>query len=235
MCRRRRHPQENDPRQTQNPRRRRIRRQTDMPATNSAPHRTGPNGAATTSDEELMRRIKYHNDRQAFDTLTRRLLPDLQQFLWRQTRNERWSEDALQATLQKLYSGRMAYDDSRKVRPWVFGIARYAAVNTYRYEFRHAAPSIDAGRDQSEIADVQSLPDEALAIVSGLLADLPVGPRIVVTLRNFANLKFREISEVLRQPISRVYRTYTTALLRLRMAIEQTLATRDRDEPDART
>lgn len=47
------------------------------------------------------------------------------------------AEEAVQQTFLQVFSAAETFDDSKPISPWIYGIARHAAIDIYRKERRH--------------------------------------------------------------------------------------------------
>jgi RNA polymerase sigma-70 factor (ECF subfamily) len=119
-------------------------------------------------------------DREAYRMLLESVLPDLRGFLRRRVRDADEVEDLLQDVLLTLHRARHTYDPARAFEPWLFAIARHAAVDRFRASRarrRFELPVADAAElgatseDRGEVSletAFASLPDaqrEALEMV----------------------------------------------------------------------
>ncbi|MEV6633294.1 sigma-70 family RNA polymerase sigma factor [Actinoplanes sp. NPDC051470] len=113
------------------------------------------------------------------------------------------AEEATQQAFISLWRGRGRYDPMRDLAPWVFGIARKAAIDVYRRERR--GPAMSA-------VEVPEVPIEPLSTerlweawqVRRAVDDLPADEAAVVRLAHFYQLTHSEIATQLGLPVGTV-------------------------------
>ena len=87
----------------------------------------------STSDEQLMKRVRLMNDEKAFDELHRRYARLLQGFFFRRLGgDEQQAADLLQDTFIRVWTSRKLYSASQLFRTWLFSIAYNLCKNIYR-------------------------------------------------------------------------------------------------------
>src|SRR2546421_8897084 len=99
--------------------------------------------ALPATDEELLRRYRRRGDRGAFAELVRRYETELYTYLQRYLGDSALAEDAFQATFLQVHLKCQQYDESRKLRPWLFTIATNQAIDAQRRNKRHRLVSLD--------------------------------------------------------------------------------------------
>lgn len=124
-------------------------------------------------------------------------------------------DDVTHDTFLKVQRSLSAYDRSRPLRPWLFGVAARAAAD-YRRLARHrwtgeeAADIIDPAPGPEERASAR----EALALVAVALQALPIERRAVFILHVLDGCSIPEVAESMEIPVN-------TAYSRLRLAKEE--------------
>src|SRR5205823_3730325 len=140
------------------------------------------------------------------------------------------AEDAFQATFLQLHLKCQQYDESRKLRPWLFTIATNQAIDAQRRNKRHRLVSLDQ-RNQQGGDDAGTLGDLSPSLEPGpserfelsesrqeardALAALPESLRTAVHLIYYQGLKYREAAEVLGIPVGTVKSRLHTAIGKL--------------------
>ena len=110
--------------------------------------------------------------------------------------------EVVQTTFLNAWRAAPRFDGSRDLGPWLYAIARRAAIDVYRRENRHARPS-------SDLPDVAVLPVsfestwEAFE-VRRAVDELPPDERAVVRLAHFEGLTHAEIAARLGVPLGTV-------------------------------
>ena len=94
----------------------------------------------STSDEQLMKRVRLMNDEKAFNELHRRYARLLQGFFFRRLGgDEQQAADLLQETFVRVWTSCTSYSASQPFRTWLFSVAYNLCKNTYRSNQRKQA------------------------------------------------------------------------------------------------
>ena len=200
-----------------------------------------PVGDTPETDEALLRRYRRFGDSAAFEELVRRYERELYNYLHRYLGDAAMAEDAFQATFLQLHIKCSQYDESRRVRPWLYTIATNQAIDAQRRNKRHRLVSLDQ-RNQRGSDDAGSLLElsasedpgpkeqfeieESRSLTRQAVAELPEMLRVAVNLIYYQGLKYREAAEVLSIPVGTVKSRLHTAIRRLAEAFGP------RDNPD---
>jgi RNA polymerase sigma-70 factor (ECF subfamily) len=145
------------------------------------------------------------------------------------TRHYSDAEDLVQETYVRAFQ---KIDDVRNpdsIKPWMFAILRNAWISRQRHLRRiRIEPTIDL----SSIPDTEgnSTNNALLCYERGLKSDLvhralqqlPIEAREILILREFDNLSYREIAEILNCPVGTVMSRLARARLRLRSLLSTT-------------
>lgn len=132
------------------------------------------------------------------------------------------AEEAVQLTFTKAWQAADRFDPERDIAPWLYSIARRAAVDLYRRERRHESSDLDT--------DIAVLPPSFEGMweawmVRSALDQLPPDERSVVEATHYRQLTMTETANELGIPVgtvksrsSRAYRRLAEALGYLREA-----------------
>ncbi|MEZ4232945.1 MAG: RNA polymerase sigma factor [Polyangiaceae bacterium] len=119
-------------------------------------------------------------------------------------------EDAVQETLIAVHRRRDSYDDSRPLKPWLFGFALRVAANQRRKtRLDHAVSDELASEDASP--EHQALLGQARRIVGEVLDHMPRERREVFSLYVLQGLSAPEIARLISAPTNTVYSRLRTA------------------------
>lgn len=132
---------------------------------------------------------------EGFAALHAALAPPIKRYLWTFVRNGALVEDLLQETFLQVHRSRHTYTPPRPVRPWVYAIARHAALMHLRW--RRRRPEEVPEEDLPEPAEPAS-PDLAgdRATLLRLLRTLPRPAQEVLVLHHLLGLSFEEVGRV---------------------------------------
>lgn len=172
-----------------------------------------------------MGRVRSSGDPGAFSELVRRWAAPLQRLGTRLTGDAHHAEDLVQEIFVRLFTHRHRYRPDARFSTWLWRLALnhiYSALRQPQLHREQPAdrPDADApGPDlHADLPDAAPAPDEAVLrretcdAVRRALAELPQTHRVILVLRHYEGLKFREIAEVLDLPEGTVKTRLTEAL-----------------------
>jgi RNA polymerase sigma-70 factor, ECF subfamily len=184
------------------------------------------------TDEELLIRFK-RGQRDAFGAMVRRYERELYGYLRRYLGDGDLADDVFQNTFLQLYTKISTYESGRRVRPWLYTIAKNQAIDALRRSGRHPTVSLDQASDSID-GDVQSLislvenrssgpadaavGEERRQLIRASVDRLPDFLRQVVILAYYQGLKYREIADIMRIPVGTVKSRLHAALTKLNEA-----------------
>ena len=151
---------------------------------------------AMKADEELMAAVAL-GDRGAFSLLVTRYQDAIWRAAWRYTGNAEDARDICQTVFLKLYEAGSRYKISATFKTYLFRITNNTCIDHYRKK------RPEATNDPVEVADSAPLPDEMLEEHKrgrGLrfaISQLPQRQRRALILRYEADLRVKEIAEVM--------------------------------------
>lgn len=170
-------------------------------------------GTDSTSDEEAMRRVQATADPAAFARLVERWETPIRRLCVRMSGDEHRGEDLAQEAFARVFANRQRFELGRRFSTWLWRIALNLcyeeARRTGRRHEHTAQPSEDdpppsmrvtQNEDDDSGPHGRAVRAEHVALVRTALQRLPESHRAVVVLREYENLKFREIAEVLDVP-----------------------------------
>ncbi|MCX6374435.1 MAG: sigma-70 family RNA polymerase sigma factor [Armatimonadetes bacterium] len=194
---------------------------------------TSPSGAVRTavapvmeleSDAVLIRR-HLSGDRRAFEILFRRYQTPIFNLVSRMVGGED-AHDLTQDVFCNALRALHGFRGEAKLSTWLYSIARNVCLNRLRHnavireesldEMQEGSPASDGLPDLS--ADVHKIAEtrELQQIVGSVLARLPPEQRLLITLRDFEQLSYEEISRITEMSLSNV----KSRLHRARMAFK---------------
>lgn len=165
-------------------------------------------------DRALVRQFRK-GDRNAFDTLVSRYKRKLYSTIYRMTRNHQVTDELLQETFLKLYVSIDKYNDSFPFFPWLNRIAINNTINLFKKEQkRYGERSLEEEVEEKNLQPADGsrfFEPEACFVkkernVKILEALQKISPsyRIVLILRVFEDLSYKEIADVLELEIGTV-------------------------------
>jgi RNA polymerase sigma-70 factor (ECF subfamily) len=185
------------------------------------------------TDEELMLRYR-DGDAAAFETLYQRYERPLFDFIYRMAPNAADSESLFQETFLRLVGAKGRYRATAQFKTWIFQIAVNLCRDRARRMKHRAHLSLNdpvlAGydgrdngqglvRDPSASVGASVEAGELAAAVKGAVGALPEDERAVVVLKEYQELSYPEIAEILGRPVGTLKSVHHRACERLRGAL----------------
>lgn len=170
------------------------------------------------SDEELMSNYR-EGEEEAFEILYRRYERPVFSFIYRIVMSAADAEDLCQETFFRVVRGKKKYQVTAKFKTWLFRIALNLCRDRlrrmkYRSHLSLNAPVLAQDGEDVELQEVisNSSPDpikcvetgEMKTLVQQAFASLPEEQCLVVILKEYNELKFREIADIMDCPIGTV-------------------------------
>jgi RNA polymerase sigma-70 factor (ECF subfamily) len=189
------------------------------------------------TDEELLLEYRLAGSSRVFETLVKRYERELYNYLRRFLGNQAWAEDAFQATFLQVHLKCHLYDDSRKVRPWLYSVATNQAIDIQRRNRRHKLVSLDRpNRVQHDefgslldlLSSNEAGPGEGIELlerrnwVRKAVEELPEQFESAVRLVYFRGMRYRDAAKELGVPVGTVKSRLHSAVKRLGRAWHQT-------------
>jgi RNA polymerase sigma-70 factor, ECF subfamily len=165
-----------------------------------------------TRDEALMLDFQ-RGSREAFEELFARYREPLYGFFRRRVDSRERAEDLLQETFVAVIRASARYEPRALFRTYLYGIAFKLLVAERRKQAR-SAPSGESGQEHAT-----NNPTDAALWVRRALECLDPSEREILMLREYEQLSYSEIAELLRLPLG----TVRSRLFRSRMALRKYL------------
>ncbi len=156
-------------------------------------------------DDDLLVKQVQLGDPRAFDVLAERWRERIHRFVFRYFGNADDAGEITQKTLIRVYRKIHELDEPSSFSPWIYRIAN----NLCLYEVKRAGRkrSQPLGSWAERIPESENhMPSKQLEsrelgeIVQDALITLPDEQRIVIILKEFEGMKFREIADILDEP-----------------------------------
>jgi RNA polymerase sigma-70 factor (ECF subfamily) len=164
------------------------------------------------SDEALMLEFQ-RGSREAFDELFARYREPLYGFFRRRLASKDRAEDLAQETFLAVIRAAVRYEPRAMVKTYFYGIA-LKLLAAERRKLSGNEPQLEAEHEPTEDG-----PSEEALWVRQALEKLDAGEREILMLREYEQLNYAEIAELLRLPVN----TVRSRLFRSRMALKNFL------------
>jgi len=162
------------------------------------------NGMETVERELVLR--AQGGDRSAFNDLVTLHARGVMNVIYRMCSDTQVAEDAAQETFLRAWSQLGSFKVELSLRNWLYRIGLNVATDMLRKE-KHIA---SADLEDFHLPDPQLGPegaylqDERIALVQAAIASLPEASRVVLVLKEYGELSYREIAESLYIPLGTV-------------------------------
>jgi len=180
------------------------------------------------SDEKL---VEYflEGEKRALEILVFRYFKMIYNFCYRNVGDINVAEDITQETFVKVWKNLNKFDKNKKFKTWLFQIAKNTCIDYLRKK-----KSIPFSKFENEdgdnnfvdnFEDISPLPDEIfkkkdLAVfLEKTVSKLPDANKMVIILYYKNDFNFREIAEILNEPIDTIKSRYRRGLISLRKLI----------------
>ena len=159
-----------------------------------------------------------NGDKQAFEYLYIHTYQAVYGFLLSILQNREEAEDVLQETYIKIREHALSYKNKEKPMAWIFRIARNIAYMKLRRKKKFFMSSIDDMEIAVEFSDVSNMEDRM--VLENAFRVLNLEERQIVILHAVSGLKHKEISSIVKKPLSTVLSKYNRAIKKLEKAVK---------------
>lgn len=183
-------------------------------------------------DSELVRSY-IHGDESSLATLIDRHQQRIYSFIFSKVYNHDVTEDIFQDTFIKVITTikEGKYNEEGKFLPWVMRIAYNLTIDHFRSQKKSKTVSENIGGDEYSLfdfvhftdsnAEMDWIQEQIYSDVKKLIGFLPDDQRIVLELRIYKGLSFKEIAEDTNVSINTALGRMRYALINLRKMIEE--------------
>ncbi len=178
------------------------------------------NNSAET--ESSLIRLAQTGDRNAFGELVRRHYGPVVNVVYRLCGDIRLAEDMAQETFLKAWMKLPTYRPEYRLRNWLYRIALNASVDVLRRRREETVDEqiLDELPEQAASPETILMEKEQTAMVQQALKSLPEASRSVLVLREYGDLTYQEIAQVLTIPIGTVMSRLNSARTLMRETLK---------------
>lgn len=183
------------------------------------------------TDEQLVELAVAEKNAEAFGEIVRRWERKIYALCFGMLAREDEAKDAAQETFISAYRNLENFRGNAKVSSWLHRIAVNQCLTVKRRQKSRSESFLDDEENAAEkvfVAPLRLMPsrtteqNERLHLVRQAVHALPIDLRQIVVMKEFEEMTFQEISDVLELPLSTVKSRLYTALKQLRMKLERT-------------
>ncbi|MDI6617961.1 MAG: sigma-70 family RNA polymerase sigma factor [Clostridiales bacterium] len=167
-------------------------------------------------DEGLIIKRAQEGDLDAFEEIIGRYKKSVYNLCLRMLYNRNEAEDVAQEAFIKIYKGLRSYNGKSKFSTWVLKITSNACIDFMRKRKMNTVPIEDYRTSYGGIEDTSNSPESSYMAyelkkeVEVAVKSLPEKYRMMIIYYHFMNLSYKEISDILNEPMTivknRLYR-----------------------------
>ncbi|MCJ2145469.1 sigma-70 family RNA polymerase sigma factor [Bacillus paralicheniformis] len=164
------------------------------------------------------------NKKQTIEELYREYYHDIMYYLYRRTHQLETAKDLAQDTFLKAFAGLESFRGHSSIKTWLYTIAHHTFINWYRKDKKIQFSDVTACGDMEQ--HTFEMPERHLANairqeeLRHHINRLKEHYQTVLILREFQELSYEEIAEVLNWKLSKVKTNLHRARLELRKSLE---------------
>jgi len=176
---------------------------------------------APLQEKQLVRQVREHGDRSAFEKIFRLYYKKLHGFAYTYVKNKEIAEDIIQTIFLRIWENRQNWDPPGKVKHYLFNAVRNESLNSIRHE-RIAADSQDDVIDLFKELNSRSYHEKSTELeelrsaIHYEIEQLPSCCREIYLLNRRSGLTYVEIAEYLDVSVNTVSTQMGRALKKLR-------------------
>ena len=165
------------------------------------------------TDEQLIKNFQ-NGDADAFDKLVNKYKDRIYNFIYRFVKDVPMAEDLAQDTFLKLYTHKNSYREIAKFSTWLYTIAHNLAKTEFRKRNRRKTYSVSdlstadrefaISSDKNIVIDKNSSVQDFNVAIMDSLSELSEEFQIMIILRDFQELSYEVISNIMEVPIGTV-------------------------------
>jgi RNA polymerase sigma-70 factor (ECF subfamily) len=171
-------------------------------------------------------------DGESFAALVDRHMPMVYKFVYRYVGDVDIANDVVQDVFIKVWKNIKKFDQKKNFKTWVLTIAKNTALDSIKKKKSILFSKIEEGEADLDAflapyVESPDLPDSLLqkkqttSDLDRILRELSPAYRSVLLLRYTEHLKFREIADVLQEPIDTIKSKHRRALIQLRKILTE--------------
>lgn len=167
------------------------------------------------TDAELIQ-CYLQGNMHAFNQLVWRWQKPIYNFILKTVANEEVAKDICQVVFVKVYQQVKGLKDQESFSPWIYRIAYRVCCDEFKRNKKCRTISLDEQASENGQLLVRQMPgqgqnpeqqvetQEIQKILENALNTLPEEQRVVVIMKQYQGMKFREIAEALDEPVNTV-------------------------------
>jgi RNA polymerase sigma-70 factor (ECF subfamily) len=172
-------------------------------------------------DKELIEKY-LKGDEKALESLISKYLKPVYSFIFGYVQNQQDAEDLTQETFLKMWRNLKKFKKEKNFENWLFTIAKNTCFDFLRKKRKNLilnAENLEIVADLAPSLLEKMEKESLLEKLKKEIENLPFKMKEVINLHYNFNLNFREISEILREPMNTVKSRHKRAISKLKRSI----------------
>jgi len=168
-------------------------------------------GGALVMDADVDLMLKFQaGDVSAFEQLMCKHQKSVINTIYRFIGNRVEAEELAQEVFLKVYNSAQKYEPKAKFSTWLYKIATNLCLNELRKKRFETVSLDDLGEETNDLIDARHIPpditlkNERVALIKKAVESLPEKQRMALILREYNDLSYKEIAEVMRCSVASV-------------------------------
>lgn len=182
-------------------------------------------------DEAILIKKVREGDIDAFKEIVTLYKKPIYNLCFRMLNSREEAEDATQEAFIKIYRGINTYNGKCKFSSWAFKIASNVCIDAIRKRKTYTVSIDDYEIPDEYTPEENYIDNEIKRDVNTAVESLPQMYKEVVIYYHFMNLSYKEISDILDEPMTKVKNRLYRARLMLRQKLDNTILN-ERDDTD---
>ena len=179
------------------------------------------------SDNELIKHY-LNGDAQSLDFLIERYFKLIYGFVYKNVGNEAAAEDVTQDVFIKVWKNIKKFDQDKNFKPWIFQIAKNTSIDFLRKKKSIPFSRFENEKGQNVLTEnltatplnlIEKISDKNTA--ASILHKLTSEEQKIISLRHTDGLSFREIAEILKEPVNTIKSRYRRSLMNIRKNLKK--------------
>lgn len=180
-----------------------------------------------TEDKKLIHDF-LNGDDKSLETLIRKYLSPIYNFLYRLSGDKSSADDLTQETFIKVWKNLSHFDQNKNFKVWIFTIAKNTAFDFFKkkktipfsfFQDEEGNNKLDDLRDENNLLPNEIMERENLAQeLDKKLEKIPENYRIILLLHYKEDFSLNEIAQILEKPYNTIKSYHQRALLSLKRA-----------------
>jgi len=174
------------------------------------------------NDKEIIQKY-LKGDEKSLEFLIQKYLNPIYGFVYKNVGDTATAEDVTQEVFVKVWKNLKKFDTKKEFKPWIFQIAKNASIDYLRK--KKTIPFSKFENEQGQNVLTETMADNSPDLLKSLsdkksltkvMESLSAEDKKLINLRHNEGLGFREIADILKEPINTIKSRYRRIIINLR-------------------